>query len=841
MQTFFLLAGLALGEGSLQAAEASELPAGAPAARLSLPPGAVQRFGDDRFRVAGWPLASALSPDGARLAVLGSARGRNQAILSVFDAETGRPLCRAAVESAGFFATPRLAFSPDGKYVAATITSQLRVVWAATGELVTKLPPSKSGHSLCQFTPDGFLAVTETDHTDLYAIPAGKVAKTWPVGRIARLTPDAKTFVRIEKEFDAISIGNPATGVVAGTLAVKTADNGADNGLAFSADGTKLAVVHDRERIQIWDTPTRQQLAEERVPLFAISQKDPYPYYAVAFSPDGQSVVLETQRGEIERWETRSLTRLQKLSAPRATYIRGVHWSKDGRTILAVASNGLVHRWDAKTGKRSPDDGYSTQVRFAVTPNGASLVAGDFSWRIDVWDLTTGRVVRNLEKHRDWGPALMCLAISPDGQRVAVGEGGGLQVFRTDGGGDAPRIGWVPRLDGSWLNFLAWAPDGKSVFVGEISIRQLSVADGKQLWGRREENLPSYALTPDGRYVIKANEDSLQFLDAATGKVSSTIRMTMTLEQAEQFRPLRAVACAPDGKLLALAVGQRSIAICDAAGRELRRFAATDQKLWRGFRALALQGKTSEGRYHRIEALAFTPDGKWIVSGADDCSVRVWEAATGKLVGRFHGHYGSVEQVAVAPDGRSAFSAGGDGFVYQWDLRPQPYSRPQQKPDDLWAAAAEPDPAFAVAAAWALVTGSQESREFVADKLPPFATKREEIAKWLANLDSPRFAVRETATKALADQGRAVERQLRETLKATTSAEVRRRAEFLLARFKNAYTADELRVLRLVQACELSGTVADRALLKRWAAGGSGAVLTEDAKAALARLDRRLR
>jgi hypothetical protein len=223
-------------------------------------------------------------------------------------------------------------------------------------------------------------------------------------------------------------------------------------------------------------------------------------------------------------------------------------------------------------------------------------------------------------------------------------------------------------------------------------------------------------------------------------------------------------------------------------------------------------------------------------------SVRVWEAATGKRVVRFDGHDSSVEQVAVAPDGRSAFSAGGDGFVCQWDLTPRPPPRQNQQPSDLWTAAAEPDPALAVPAAWALVTRSEESQAFVAEKLGPFAPPtREEVAKWLADLGAPAFADREAATKALAAQGRAVERDLREAARTTTSAEVRRRAEDLLARLGNTYTADELRALRLVQACELSGTAAARALLERWAGGTAGAVLTEDAKAALARLDRRPR
>jgi hypothetical protein len=113
-----------------------------------------------------------------------------------------------------------------------------------------------------------------------------------------------------------------------------------------------------------------------------------------------------------------------------------------------------------------------------------------------------------------------------------------------------------------------------------------------------------------------------------------------------------------------------------------------------------------------------------------------------------------------------------------------------------------------------------------------------EIAWWVADLGSPQFAEREAATAALASLGRVVEKELRDTVSATTSAEVRRRARDLIARLDGPPSAEDLRVMRVVQACELSGTAPARTLLQRWADGAPGALLTEDARAALARLDR---
>jgi hypothetical protein len=54
-----------------------------------------------------------------------------------------------------------------------------------------------------------------------------------------------------------------------------------------------------------------------------------------------------------------------------------------------------------------------------------------------------------------------------------------------------------------------------------------------------------------------------------------------------------------------------------------------------------------------------TPDGKYVVSGSSDKTVRLWELATGQEVRRFTGHLDYVNSVAVTPDGKYVVSGGG--------------------------------------------------------------------------------------------------------------------------------------------------------------------------------------
>ncbi len=60
-----------------------------------------------------------------------------------------------------------------------------------------------------------------------------------------------------------------------------------------------------------------------------------------------------------------------------------------------------------------------------------------------------------------------------------------------------------------------------------------------------------------------------------------------------------------------------------------------------------------------VPSVAFSPDGKYVVSGSDDGTARVWEAASGKEIARMtHDDY--VTTVAFSPDGKYVVSGSGD-------------------------------------------------------------------------------------------------------------------------------------------------------------------------------------
>lgn len=64
-----------------------------------------------------------------------------------------------------------------------------------------------------------------------------------------------------------------------------------------------------------------------------------------------------------------------------------------------------------------------------------------------------------------------------------------------------------------------------------------------------------------------------------------------------------------------------------------------------------------------VHGLDFSPDGRFLASGAVDDTVRIWEVATGKESRRLGGHDSWVTSVAYSPDGKLVASAGGDGRI----------------------------------------------------------------------------------------------------------------------------------------------------------------------------------
>src|SRR5262249_4130844 len=123
---------------------------------------------------------------------------------------------------------------------------------------------------------------------------------------------------------------------------------------------------------------------------------------------------------------------------------------------------------------------------------------------------------------------------------------------------------------------------------------------------------------------------------------------------------------------------------------------------------------------------------------------------------------------------------------------------------------------------------------------PVRAVTAEQIAQLVKQLDHDDFDVREKATAELIRLGPTALPAVKKLLAGNPSVEAKRRAEEILEKVSDTGENQEwARMVRAVEALEYIGDADARKLLERMAAGGPEAQPTKDAKAALARLEKR--
>jgi WD40 repeat protein len=614
--------------------------------------------------------------------------------------------------------------------------------------------------------------------------------------------------------------------------------------LAFSPDAKTLATGADEGQLRLFDVDTGK--VRKTFP------KDGTYMRSVAFTPDGKTVAAAGD--SIRLYD--ATTGEQRLRIDR--FAVGLHFTEGGKTLTG-AVKGAIYRWDTATGKAlTPESaGDSVVEQILVTPDGTRVITRGQNGDGHLWDAATGKHLRHVSAAWQRG-----LALSPDGRflvwpvadKMGKDSGSRIKLYDLAAGRFLERFPW---FKGN-AHELAFAPDGKTLVTvdnGNATVRVWDVAAGKEVRSfrvaRKNEQTRSYSvwsasLAPDGATLAV----TYQWVDNSTAIVGDyPVRLYDVATGAERHELLghlfyvSAPAFSPDGKLVVTV----SPALSDFFQKHLNR-PANQVYVWdvaTGKRVAPLPDGLPTGAV----VAAFSPDGRTLAlargvdfGGAAELpdyagTVRLYETATWTVRAEFRGGQGRVTALTFAPGGR-LLVGGLDTTVLAWDIRPPrvAVSVPLEK---AWNNLAAKDAGVSFKSEGRFLAAPAEAVKFFGKKITPVAAlDPKRIQRLLADLGSDQFAIRDAASKVLRGLDEQATPYLEKTLKSAEPLEVRLRVQKILEQKQGAaITSEQLRQIRAVMVLELIGDGESKNLLKRWAGGPVGALLTREASAALRRLE----
>jgi WD40 repeat protein/uncharacterized caspase-like protein len=579
------------------------------------------------------------------------ASGSVDKTIVLWDPATGNQL-RALKEHTG--TVNSVAFSPDDKQLASGSADNTIKIWdVASGRVKQTLTGHTRYVSSVAFTPDGkLLASGSADQSvKLWDLATGRELRTFVVGPATFAgIPVSVAFSRDGKTLatgaQLVKLWDVKSGNEIRTIKVTESNNPMERPIAFSYDGKVLATGGGG--VKLWDVATGKAL-----------RTLPGDAEVLSFSPD-QKTLAGTDRAEIKLWNITTGQEVQTLAGAQLG-VDSITFSSDGKLLAVGNSDNTINLWDsAKRQEARVLRGHVSAIASIAVSRDDKILASALAAGIagitrndpiKIWDPITGQLVRSLLTKKDG----YSIGLSGDGTRLISGSSGNSISLWNVSQSEVQREFAVPSPARFTPDRVALSSDGKLIAGGgrENTIKLWDAATGRELFtmtGHRK-GIWDLAFSPDNKLLASAGSDAaVKLWSVATGQEVKTL--------GDHTGGVGAIAFSPDGKKLASGSQDRMILISD------------------------VETGDSDGAYlgHQawVNALAFSPDGKKLASGSEDGEVRIWQVAARGPQGEpqvikrplqtLSGHAGSIQSLAFNSDGKLLVSGSRDASMKLWDV-----------------------------------------------------------------------------------------------------------------------------------------------------------------------------